>query len=316
MTEQVVTAPPPTGRKALGALRRAKRRTPSPWWGLLLTTPALILVIGLFIIPLGLMFWMSLNNWPLLGSPTFIGVKNYTRAFTSDSTFITSLEFTLIYTIVITPILFIGGLLLAFLIRRPGRVSGFFRTIFFTPYVIGFAAASFLWLWFVDPRVGPIAAVASSLGVDLNQDNWLTEKWPAFFVVIVMVTWKVVGFHMVLLLSGLNGVPTDALEAAQIDGAGWWRRLFSIILPLMRPTVTMVLVFSISGSLLAFEQFFLITQGRPSNQTMTTVYWIYNVSFTRFQLGYGAALSVIMLALLLIVTMFQLRILRGKDDLD
>ena len=295
---------------------RARRRRSDSWVGIVSISPAILLITLLFVVPLVLMFWMSLNNWSFLGKPSFIGLENYVRAFTTDTTFVNSIIFTLIYTVIITPILFVGGLALALFVKRPGKASGVFRTIFFTPYVVGFAAASFLWLWFVNDAVGPIGAVSSMLGVGLDQTAWLVEKWPGLFVIITMVTWKVIGFQMILLLSGLQGVPDELLEAASIDGAGWFRRLFSVILPLMKPTVIMVLVFSISGSLLAFEQFFLITTGRPNNETITAVYWIYNVSFTKFELGYGAALSVVMLVLLLVVTAIQLKFLKGRRDED
>lgn len=277
------------------------------------TSPALLLVAVLFVIPVLLMFWMSLNRWSLLGSPSFIGLDNYVKALTADATFLRSLGFTLLYTVIVTPILFVMGLGLAFLVKRAGRASSIFRTIFFTPYVIGFAAAAFLWLWFVNDSVGPVSAITNAFGIDLDQNDWLVSTVPGLVVVVAMVMWKVAGFQMILLLGGLQSVPEDVLEAAQIDGAGWWRRLVSIILPLMRPTIVMTLVFSISGSLLAFEQFFLITRGRPDNETVTAVYWIYNVAFTRFELGYGAALSVIMLVLLVLITFVQLRFLREKD---
>lgn len=293
------------------APRRTRLATRLAWTGFLCTAPALMLTALLFLVPLALMVWMSLHRWPLLGQPSFIGFDNYVRAFAKDPTFLHSVGFTLVYTLIITPVLFVLGLALALFIRRTSRGSAFFRTVFFTPYVIGFAAASFLWLWFIDPNAGPVAAVSGAMGLDLDQTAWLTETWPGLINVIVMVVWKVVGFQMILLLGGLNGVPDEVIEAAHIDGAGWWRRMFSIVLPLMRPTIVLLLVFSVAGSLLAFEQFFLITKGRPDNETVTAVYWIYNVSFTKFELGYGAALSVIMLVLLLVVSAIQVRVLRG-----
>lgn len=286
------------------------------WAGFLCTVPALGLTTALFVVPLVLMIWMSLHKWPLLGDQTFVGLGNYIRAFTADGTFLMSVRFTLIYTLVITPVLFIAGLALALFVRRRSRGSALFRTIFFSPYVIGFAAASFLWLWFVDPQAGPIAAITGSLGWQLDQTSWLTETVPGTINVIVMVTWKVVGFQMILLLGGLNGVPGEIIEASLVDGASWLRRMFSIILPLMKPTIVLLLVFSISGSLLAFEQFFLITKGRPDNETVTAVYWIYNASFKKFELGYGAALSVIMLIILLIVAAVQVRVMKGVGRHD
>lgn len=301
---------------------RSMARTPSKgakrlaWIGFYATTPAVALSLVFFVIPVSLMVWMSFHRWPLLGETTFIGFDNYVRAFTEDATFLNSVVFTLLYTLIITPVLFILGLALAFFVRRRSWGSSFFRTIFFTPYVIGFAAASFLWLWFIDPQAGALHAITSGLGIEFDQTTWLVEKWPGLINVIVMVTWKVVGFQMILLLGGINGVPDEVIEAAQIDGAGWWRRLFTMVLPLMKPTIILVLVFSVSGSLLAFEQFFLITKGRPDNETVTAVYWIYNASFTKFELGYGAALSVIMVLLLLIVAFAQIRLLKGANDAE
>lgn len=300
-------------RKASSTTRLTRRLA---WTGFLCTAPALLLTTLLFVVPLVLMVWMSLHEWPLLGEHTFIGVENYVRAFTQDSTFLVSVRFTLIYTFVITPVLFFLGLALALFVRRRSKGSAFFRTIFFSPYVIGFAAASFLWLWFVDPQAGPVAAVTGAMGWHIDQVSWLTETVPGLINVMIMVTWKVVGFQMILLLGGLNGVPDDIIEAAHVDGASWLRRMFSIVLPLMKPTIVLLLVFSISGSLLAFEQFFLITKGRPDNETVTAVYWIYNASFKKFELGYGAALSVIMLIVLLIVAAVQVRMMKGvgRDD--
>lgn len=293
---------------------RRSLQTRLAWTGFLATTPALALTTVLFVVPLVLMIWMSFHRWPLLGDPRFIGIDNYVRAFSQDTTFLRSVGFTLLYTVIITPVLFVLGLALALFIRRTSRGTAIFRTFFFTPYVIGFAAASFLWLWFTDPQAGPIAAVTTALGWNIDQTAWTTQMWPGLINVCIMVTWKVVGFQMILLLGGLNGVPEEVIEAAHIDGAGWWRRMFSIVLPLMRPTVILVLVFSVAGSLLAFEQFFLITKGRPDNETVTAVYWIYNVSFTKFELGYGAALSVIMLILLVVVSAVQVRLLRGSAN--
>src|SRR5699024_1648889 len=141
-----------------------------------------------FVIPVVLMVWMSFHRWPLLGKPTFIGLDNYVRAFTDDPMFLRSLGFTLIYTVIITPVLFVLGLALAFFVRRVSRGSSIFRTIFFAPYVIGFAAASFLWLWFTDPSAGSVHALVGSLGISLDQTSWFIEKWPGLINIIVMVT--------------------------------------------------------------------------------------------------------------------------------
>ena len=130
---------------------------------------------------------------------------------------------------------------------------------------------------------------------------------------IVSVTWKVVGIQMLLLLAGLQSIPTELEEAARIDGARRWQVFRYITLPLLRPTLALVLVFSVAGSLLAFDQFYIMTAGGPSNSTITAVYQIYRVSFVQFQVGYGAALSVLLMVVLAAVSAVQLLLLRNTD---
>jgi multiple sugar transport system permease protein len=132
-------------------------------------------------------------------------------------------------------------------------------------------------------------------------------------LVIAMVTWKVVGLQMLLLLSGLQSIPEEVTEAARIDGAGHWQSFTHITIPLLRPTLALVLVFSVAGSLLAFDQFFIMTAGGPSNSTITAVYEIYRTSFISFKLGYGAALSVFLMVILAIVSGIQMLLLRNTD---
>jgi multiple sugar transport system permease protein len=128
-----------------------------------------------------------------------------------------------------------------------------------------------------------------------------------------MVTWKVVGLQMLLLLSGLQSIPDEVVEAARIDGAGRWQLFLHITLPLLRPTLALVLVFSVAGSLLAFDQFYIMTGGGPSNSTITAVYQIYRISFNSFRLGYGAALSVLLMVILAAVSLVQMLLLRNTD---
>jgi multiple sugar transport system permease protein len=127
------------------------------------------------------------------------------------------------------------------------------------------------------------------------------------------VVWKVAGFTMMILMTGLQGIPADYLEAAKIDGAGPWARFRRITLPLMRRTIALALILSVTGSMLAFDQFYIILAGGPRNQTVTAVYWIFNQSFVSFRLGYGAALSMVLLAILMVLSVIQLRLLRHPE---
>ncbi len=298
------------GRRRAGDLSWYQRRQLT---GVLCVLPAALFITLFFFIPLVLAFWMSLYRWPLLGIHKFIGVANYVAAF-HDSTFLHAAGFTAEYTLIITPILLIVGLILALLVKGSRRGTGFFRTVYFLPVPIGFASASFLWVWLVQPDVGPFGRILQMMHLVAQPPQWLAATASALFVVIAMVTWKTSGMQMILLMSGMQAIPTELEEAARVDGAGRWQVFFHITLPLLRPTLALVLVFSVAGSLLAFDQFYIITGGGPSNSTITAVYWIYHTSFVTFQLGYGSALSILLMLVLAAVSFVQLRLIHRSTE--
>jgi len=296
----------PAPRRRLTVARRRQAA------GAVFAAPAVLMVTVFFFVPLALTFYMSLHNWSLLGAHTWIGFENYTRAF-SDTNFRDAFIFTLEYTAVTTPVLFFIGLGLALLVRRRRFGSRFFQSVYFLPVVIGFASASFLFLYMGQQGLGPLFDLMLRLGLADEQTNWFANKWSALLLVVVSVTWKFVGMQMLLLLAGLQSIPVEVEEAARIDGASRWQSFRYVTLPLLRPTLALVLVFSVAGSLLAFDQFFIMTHGGPSNETITAVYQIYRVSFVQFRVGYGAALSVLLMIVLAAVSAVQLMLLRNSQ---
>ncbi|MBM2713036.1 sugar ABC transporter permease [Mesorhizobium caraganae] len=308
MTTIAATSAPARPRKLVGAGRRQ-------WIGLLYVAPAVALVVVFFIIPLGMTAWMSLHNWPLMGEHSYIGLDNY-WAILHDTRFWNALRFTGLYTVVVTIAIFAVAFPLALFIERPRRLTGFYRTSFFMPAVIGFASASLLWSWLLNVDSGLFSPAAFDLGLTGKKFNLLATFQPAFWSIIAMVVWKVAGFTMIILMTGLQSIPTDLQEAAMIDGAGPFARFRAITLPLMRRTLALALILSVAGSILAFDQFYIILRGGPRNQTLTAVYWIFNQSFVSFKLGYGAALSMILLAILVALSTFQLWLLRKPEGVD
>jgi multiple sugar transport system permease protein len=280
--------------------------------GVIMTAPALAMIAVFFFVPLVMMLWMSLHDWPLLGEREFTGLENYRDAL-DDVEFRDAVGFTVRYTLVTTPVLLVLGLALALLIRRPRRGARFFQTVYVTPVVIGLAPGALLWLFLFQSDVGPANDLADRLGLADRSTNWFAEPTSALLVVVGMVTWKVVGLQMLLLLSGLHSVPADLEEAATIDGASRWQRLRYVILPLLRPTLALVLVYSVAGSVLAFDQFFIMTGGGPSDSTITAVYEIYRTSFVSFELGYGSALSALLMIVLVMISAAQMVLLRSSD---
>ncbi|RWM86419.1 MAG: sugar ABC transporter permease [Mesorhizobium sp.] len=308
MTSIAATTAPARPRKLVGAGRRQ-------WVGLLYVAPAVALVVVFFIIPLGMTAWMSLHNWPLMGAHSFIGLDNY-WAILRDTRFWNALKFTGYYTVIVTIAIFVVAFPLALFIERPRPLTGFYRTSFFMPAVIGFASASLLWSWLLNVDSGLFSPAAFELGLTEKKVNLLATFQPAFWSIIAMVVWKVAGFTMIILMTGLQSIPPDLQEAAMIDGAGPLARFRAITLPLMRRTLALALILSVAGSVLAFDQFYIILRGGPRNQTLTAVYWIFNQSFVSFKLGYGAALSMVLLVILVALSLIQLRLLRQPEGVD
>jgi multiple sugar transport system permease protein len=301
--------PAPPARPGRPApLARARART-----GFLLTAPALILVSIFFVLPLVLVCWMSLHNWPLFGATKFTGLHNYNQLL-HDRTFGDSLLFTAEYTAIVTPIQVVLGYLLAVMVRHRLRGVGFFRTVFFMPVVVGFAATAYVFLIMLTPGTGVINAIGHGLGLSNGQTNWVASPGLGLLVAVVLLTWKTVGIAMILFMAGMQAVPEELHEAAKVDGAGWWKREYKVTLPLIRRTTALVLVLTVAGAILSFDQFFILTHGGPDNATLTAVLWIYTVAFFQYRFGYAAALSIVLLILLILLSVAQIRALRGGDS--
>jgi multiple sugar transport system permease protein len=292
---------------------RRRSRIRSQFRGLLLVLPALVLLAVIFLVPLLVSVYMSLSSWPLIGPHHFTGVGNYTRLF-QDQQVLDALLFTLQFAVVITPIVFFGGLLLALLVQHDRRGISVIRTAIFAPVAVGFASASYLWLALTDPSTGLFDRLLTDLHLTAHPVNWLLRPSLALLLVAIVTVWKIAGFAMIALMNGLQAVPAEVEEAATVDGVGRWRMLWGIKLPLMKDSIAFTLTFVAIGSFLTFDQFYVLTGGGPNNSTITAVYRIYNIAFTQSDLGYAAAVSMVFLVLLLIITSTQLFLLRKGAD--
>jgi multiple sugar transport system permease protein len=270
-------------------------------------TPTAVIVGVFFLLPLALVFWMSANRWPLLGSPTVNFPDNFAD-IPDNQLFLDSVTFTLKYTAIVTVLLSAIALGLAMLVqeRRPG--VGLLRTAFLMPAAVGFAAASLLFYGFYSD-ISPLDDLLTTLGIVNERVNWLGTPNAALFSTIALVIWRFAGFNMLILLTGLQSIPTDIYEAARSDGASRWQIFRYITMPLLRPTIALMLVLTITGSLLAFDQFFIMTRGGPDGSTVSMVMVIYREAFTRFDLGFAAGISVLLLLALVLLNVLQLRVL-------
>jgi multiple sugar transport system permease protein len=275
----------------------------------------LAVMVGLFfVLPLVLVVWMSLHDWPLLGERTLNAPDNFTAAADNDL-LRDATVFTLRYTVIVTVVLFGVAMGLALLVQHSRAGVGLFRTAFFLPAAVGFATASLLFLGLLSNEIGPVNDTLERLGLIDEPVSWTTENpGLALASTVGLVTWRFAGFNMLILLVGLQSIPVELYEAARVDGAGRWQTFRRITLPLMRSTIALVLILMVTGSLLAFDQFFIVTRGGPDNSTTSVVMVIYREAFTRFDLGSAAAISVLALVFLVVLNIAQLAVLRRRSD--
>src|SRR5262245_44168252 len=291
--------------------RRAHERLPmyksanSRLTGILYLAPITLFVAVFTAFPLTQMVWMSFHNWSLIEPKKWVGLANFVRLY-NDRQFWISLQFTLKYTLYITPILMIGGYLIALLVARNTPLRRLTRAIVFVPVVIGLGVSSLLWYWLFSYDFGLVNRLLVDLGVVSRPVIWFGEDADrALWAVIVSIVWKVLGFGMLLFVAAIQAIPDDLNEAATVDGASYWQGVRMITLPLTYKTILLVTLVSVIGSLLAFDQFFLMTAGQPFNRTASSVFWIYLNSFPYLKLGYGAALSLVLAVIVLALTIVQ-----------
>src|SRR6185503_31917 len=229
-----MVAPNASALSTRSAARRRSRDERHHRLGIAYATPAALVVGVFFLVPLGLVLWMSLHHWPLLGEPTINLPDNYSR-IRENTLFVDAVWFTLKYTVVVTILLFLSAFGLALLVQRPRPGVGFFRTAFFLPGAVGFATASLLFYGLLSRDLGPLNPILSALGLIDKPISWVSGSPNlALGSSIGLVIWRFAGFNMLILLTGLQAIPGEVYEAAHVDGAGRWQQFTGITLPLMR----------------------------------------------------------------------------------
>ena len=294
--------------------RRLRQRVGNPF-GYVLLAPAVILLVVFFYYPVMHSLYMSVFKWPLLGERTFIGLGNYAEML-DDAVVMTAWRFTFTWTLIITPPIFLLALLLAVLTSSQRRGTTIFRSIYFMPTVLTSVAAGLIWKWFFGSQVnGIVNYTLTQLGVIDEPIGWLGTMPYAVIAVAVAGTWLWVGLTMLLFVGAIQGIPQELYEAAEIDGASAWQSLRRVTLPLLRTTFGLALIISIIGSFMSFPEFMVMTEGGPAHKTTPILMWIYYTSFRTYRLGYGAALSFVLMAILVVLTLIQFRFFHRPEEL-
>lgn len=302
------SSPPsaPPRKRGASSLLRAERNA-----GLLLASPALLFFTVFMFVPLALTFWYSLHRYSGFGRMRFIGVQNY-RTIAADVTFWTALANTAAYTVVTVPLGIAMGLAAALLLNRLMPARGLFRAVAYVPVVISGVASGIIFLRLFDPLTGILNQLANAVG--LPTVDWQGNGTAALVSVITVTTWQGIGFGMVVYLSGLQAIPGELYEAAAVDRAVGWRRLWYITWPLLRPTTFFLIIYSIIGSFQVFDVVYVLTRGGPGTATTFLVQYAYDQGFNQRRQGYAAAIGVIIYVIMLAFTAIQWRAQRGGEE--
>lgn len=317
MATEITQRPQPQPRAAVRAPSRAAsaRRTlrkALPAYLFILPGTALFVVWTLY--PLIDAFRMSFYEWNLIKPSRFVGLDNYRRAF-DDPVFWMALRNTLFYVVVTVPGQMVIGLAIALLLDGPLRARAFFRTIYYLPVVTSWVVVSLVFTYLYNREAGLINwVITDAVSLTDKPVNWLGEPTTAKIAIASLGIWKGVGWTMVIFLAGLQSIPATLYEAAAVDGAGAWQRFRHVTLPLIRQTLLFILVILTIGGFQVFISVYVMTGGKPLHRTDVMLTYMYSNAFEFLDLGYGAALSYILAAMVFVLSLVQIRLLRRRVE--
>jgi multiple sugar transport system permease protein len=267
--------------------------------------PSLVPLVLFLVLPMISSIALSFLSWDLLTSPRWVGLANY-RGLLHDAEFHSALFHTLYFVAGYLPLVFCGGLLLALALNQQLKGVAWLRTLYFLPVVTSWVVVSLVWKWLLNPQYGIVNRLLSFVGVH-GPGWWLDPNW-AMPSIIFASAWKDLGFTMVIFLAGLQAIPHEYYEAAALDGAGRWGRFRHVTLPLLSPASFFVVVISLINNIQVFDQVWVMTQGGPAGSTTVVVQQIVQNAFSYGRMGYAAAMSWVLFAIILAVTAVQLKL--------
>jgi multiple sugar transport system permease protein len=298
-----------------GAPRRGVNRVGvAPW---LFLAPYLVLFLAFVVAPIVYGFWISLHRYDFtLPNKPFVGLENYTDLATPGSltfsTFWRSMRATAIFTVGSVPLLLVVPLFIALVMNKkfPGR--NLFRAVYFAPYVLGVAVVTLLWRYLLDNNIGLVNYYLGLLGLP-DDIAWTTSTPAAWFALVGVTVWWTLGFNAVIYLAGLQDIPKELYEAAEMDGAGRWQQFRNVTLPGLRPVLSFVTMTTIIASANMFGQSYLITKGAPGTETRTAIYQIAETGLRNYQMGSAAAMSYVLTLFLVLLSVVVFWLFRERQ---
>lgn len=282
---------------------------------ILFILPSIFVIIFTLGYPISYGAWLSFQEYSLVGkeAPSFIGISNYIYAITQDSLFWVSLKNTLIYSIGTVALSFIVGFSIALTLNKPIAGRGFWRTLFFFPWVIPSVVVSLLFMWMFNANYGIVNYILLKLGLINEYMRWIISPNLAMLTLIIITAWKLTPFMMVMFLAGLQTIPKEQVEAAIVDGARGIQIFRYVTIPNLRE---MIMIVTLMGMIWEFQDFtyiWVITKGGPVTATTTWPIYIYKTAFRFFDLGYASSMGVIWMIAILILSIFYIKYLGSEE---
>ena len=280
------------------------------------SAPALLLLIVFLLIPFLMAIGLAFTDQRLIPNPNlptqFVGLRNFVRLL-EDETFHRALLNNFIFALVVVPIQTAFALLLAILVNRKLRFVNFFRTVYFSPVVTMMVVVAIVWTFLYNPGAGFINQFLNTISFGLlGPYDWLKDTKLAFPAIMLVSIWQGVGFQMVIYLAGLQDIPSELYEAAQVDGANQWQQFWNVTLPQLRNTTIFVVIATTILSFKLFSQVWVMTQGGPQEATMTTMIMLYREGFRQLKVGYASAIAIVFFVIVLAVSLLQRVFLREE----
>jgi multiple sugar transport system permease protein len=302
-----------TLNKAYSPQRKDKYRFKDNLFGYMLLIPFLLFYLLFTFYPLVQGFIVSFFRWSITGNKIFIGINNYLELF-GETLFWESLWHTLMYVAVSTPVFIAGAFMLAIIVDYKKIIKRtFLRTIFFLPNVLTVSIVAVIWLNMLQPYTGLVNAILHSIGIR-PEVYWLAEQNWVWLSIIGVTFWWNTGYYMILYLAGLQQIPEELYEAAEIDGASWFRTIYHITIPSLKPVHVLIIFLQVVASFKIFGQVFLITEGGPGGASRTYIQYIYEAGFQRFFIGKASAAAFVLFVIIMVVSILQLRIMSKCND--
>ncbi|RED75703.1 MULTISPECIES: carbohydrate ABC transporter permease [Cohnella] len=268
--------------------------------GYLFISPWIVGFLVFLLGPLLIALYVGMTDWDLLTPAEWIGGDNYARLL-QDKLFWKSLQVTTLYVVTAVPLGIAFGFAIALLLNRKVKGLSMWRTIYYFPAILSGVAVSLMWMWVLNPDFGVINLLLSYVGIE--GPGWIASPTWALPSLVIMSLWGA-GGGMIIYLAGLQGIPTELYEAAEIDGCGRWRKLWQITVPMMTPVIFFNLIMGMIGAFQTFTEAYVITKGGPDNATLFYAMYLYQNAFKFFKMGYASALAWVLFLIILLVTLF------------